>query len=71
MNKAELKNMTNPWAYPVIVVIEFISKFSLNTLPNINHIARLDNTQANAPSNIPKNIMSKKFLKLLLNITGK
>ena len=70
MNKAELKNMTNPWAYPVIVVIELISKFSLKTLPNINHITRLENTQANAPSNIPKNIMSKKFLKPLTIITG-
>ncbi len=70
MNKAELKNMTNPWAYPVIVVIELISKFSLKTLPNINHITRLENTQANAPSNIPKNIMSKKLLKPFIKITG-
>ncbi len=71
MNKAKLKNITNPWAYPVIVVIELISRFSLNTLPNINHMARLENTQANAPSSIPKNIISKKLLKPLLNIAGK
>ena len=34
--------------YPVIEVIELISKFSLNTLPSINHIARLEKTQETA-----------------------
>ena len=28
----------------------------------MNHIARLENTQANAPSKIPKNIMSDRLL---------
>ena len=68
MNKAKLKNMTNPCAYPVIVVIELISKFSLKTFPIINHITRLENTQEKAPSSTPKNIMSKKLLKPLVKI---
>ena len=44
---------TIPWAYPVIVEILFISKFSLKTLDNINHIPRLEIIQAKAPSNMP------------------
>jgi len=37
----------------------------------MNHIARLEKTQANAPSRIPKNIISDKLLKLELNKKGR
>ena len=66
----KLINKTRPCVYPVIEVIELISKFSLNTLPSINHIARLEKTQANAPSRIPKNIISDKLLNPELSNKG-
>ncbi len=36
----------------------------------MNHIARLENTQANAPSKIPKNIISDKLLNPEVNNKG-
>lgn len=44
---------TIPCAYPVKVDTELMSRFSLKTLDNINHIPRLEIIQANAPSKIP------------------
>ncbi len=69
-NKPKLINKTRPCVYPVIEVTELISKFSLNTLPSMNHIARLEKTQANAPSRMPKNIISDKLLNPELSNKG-
>ncbi len=63
-------NETNPWVYPVIVIIELISKVSLKTLLIINHIPRLAKTQAKAPSKIPKNTISDKLFVPTVSITG-
>ncbi len=44
-----------------MLISELRSKFSLNTLPTINHIPKLAKTQAKAPSKIPKKIISDKL----------
>ena len=63
--------VTNPCVYPVIEIIELRSKVSLKTLLIRNHIPRLANTQAKAPSKIPKNTISDKLFVLTLRIIGK
>ena len=71
INTPRLMKETNPCVYPVIEIIELRSKVSLKTLLIKNHIPRLANTQAKAPSKIPKNTISDKLFVLTLRITGK